>query len=282
MPPFFIVKAKPAAETQSSLPPVELDALVRLESKPERNPARYNLKDLQNLEERETALTEAEAVRRAQQGEAAAFERLYQLHSQRVHSVCLRIAGNRPDADELTQETFLQLFRKISSFRGDSALSTWLHRMTVNVALMSFRRKSRIDGSLEEIRVRDKQSGRRPREFGYADPWLNGAIDRLHLQRMLDQLPPECKSMFVLRDVEGYRHQEIARILGCTVGNTKSQLHKARTMLRRLLAPNRARKRTGVANPPAGRSLDIKPRVPKKFDYRPTVPPDRLVPANSI
>jgi RNA polymerase sigma-70 factor, ECF subfamily len=234
------------------------------------------------VEGRETALTEAEAVRLAQQGEAAAFERLYQLHSQRVHSVCLRIAGNRPDADELTQETFMQLFRKISSFRGDSALSTWLHRMTVNVALMSFRRKSRIDGSLEEIRVRDKQSGRRPREFGCADPWLNGVVDRLHLQRMLDQLPPECKSMFVLRDVEGYHHREIARILGCSVENTKSQLHKARTMLRRLLAPNRTRKRSGVANQPASRSLDIKLPVQTKLDYRPTVPPHRQVPGNSL
>jgi RNA polymerase sigma-70 factor, ECF subfamily len=242
----------------------------------------HDMKASRQMDAPETELSESEAVRLAQRGEAAAFERLYQLHSQRVHSVCLRIAGNRTDAEELTQETFMQLFRKISSFRGDSALSTWLHRMTVNVALMSFRRKSLVDSSVEEIRARDKQSGRRPREFGYADSWLNGVIDRVHLQRMLDQLPPECKSMFVLRDVEGYQHQEIARILGCSVGNTKTQLHKARTLLRRLLASSPTKKRARVATQPPRHSPQIKPPVQRKFDCPQTVPAPRVVPGRSL
>jgi len=216
------------------------------------------LKSLEQAGAAAQEMSEGEAIRLAQQGEATAFERLYELHSQRVHSLCLRIAGNRSDAEELTQETFMQLFRKISSFRGDSALSTWLHRMTINVALMSFRRKSLIDTSVEEMRARDKKAGRKPREFGYKDKWLNGVVDRIHLERLLDQLPSECRSMFVLRDLEGYQHREIAKILGCSVGNTKTQLHKARTLLRRLMGANPPKGRARMPHPPITSSFPAK------------------------
>jgi RNA polymerase sigma-70 factor, ECF subfamily len=180
-------------------------------------------------------LSEAEAIRLAQQGDAAAFERLYELHRGRVYGLCLRMVNNATDAEDLTQDAFLQSFRKIHTFRGESGFSTWLHRLTVNVVLMRFRRKSLVDGSIEEMSERDEDSDRPHREFGERDLHLGGVIDRLVLQRALDQLPPGYKLTFLLHDVEGYEHQEIARITQCSVGNSKSQLHKARLRLRQLL-----------------------------------------------
>src|SRR5580700_755743 len=180
-------------------------------------------------------LPEAEAIRLAQQGDAAAFERLYQLHSRRVYSLCLRMVGNTAEAEDLTQEAFLQLFRKISTFRGESAFSTWLHRLSVNVVLMRLRKKQTAETSLEEVTEPDEESGGPRRDFGAPDLRLSGSIDRLNLQRAVEQLPPGYKSVFVLHDVQGYEHNEIAEIMGCSIGNSKSQLHKARMRLRELL-----------------------------------------------
>ncbi|MFZ0785056.1 MAG: sigma-70 family RNA polymerase sigma factor [Candidatus Acidiferrales bacterium] len=178
---------------------------------------------------------EADAIRLAQQGDGAAFERLYELHRGRVYGLCLRMVNNPTDAQDLTQDAFLQAFRKIHTFRGESGFSTWLHRLTVNVVLMRFRRKSLIDGSVEEMSERDEQSDRPRREFGERDLGLGGVIDRLGLQRALKQMPHGYKVIFLLHDVEGYEHREIATILGCSIGNSKSQLHKARLRLRELL-----------------------------------------------
>ena len=164
-----------------------------------------------------------------------AFERLYQLHSRRVYSLCLRMVGNTAEAEDLTQEAFLQLFRKISTFRGESAFSTWLHRLSVNVVLMRLRKKSAAETSLEEVTEPDEESGGPRRDFGAPDLRLSGSIDRLNLQRAVEQLPPGYKSVFVLHDVQGYEHNEIAEIMGCSIGNSKSQLHKARMRLRELL-----------------------------------------------
>jgi RNA polymerase sigma-70 factor (ECF subfamily) len=180
-------------------------------------------------------MPEAEAIRRAQQGDAAAFERLYRLHSRRVYSLCLRMVGNTAEAEDLAQEAFLQLFRKISTFRGESAFSTWLHRLAVNVVLMKLRRKSGTEASLEEITEPDDESGGPRRDFGGPDLRLSGSIDRLNLQRAVEQLPPGYKAVFVLHDVQGYEHNEIAAIMDCSIGNSKSQLHKARMRLRELL-----------------------------------------------
>jgi RNA polymerase sigma-70 factor (ECF subfamily) len=180
-------------------------------------------------------LPEAEAIRLAQQGDAAAFERLYRLHSRRVYSLCMRMVGNTAEAEDLTQEAFLQLFRKISTFRGESAFSTWLHRLCVNVVLMRLRRKSAAETSLEEATEPDEESDGPRRDFGGPDLRLSGSIDRVHLQRAVDQLPPGYKAVFVLHDVQGYEHNEIANIMGCSIGNSKSQLHKARMRLRELL-----------------------------------------------
>ena len=180
-------------------------------------------------------MPESEAIRLAQSGDAAAFERLYQLHNRRVYSLCLRMVGNTAEAEDLTQEAFLQLFRKVATFRGESAFSTWLHRLAVNVVLMKLRKKSGMETSLEQITEPDEDSGGPRRDFGSPDLRLSGSIDRVNLQRAVDQLPPGYKSVFVLHDVQGYEHNEIAHIMGCSIGNSKSQLHKARMRLRELL-----------------------------------------------
>ncbi|MHB8502489.1 MAG: RNA polymerase sigma factor [Candidatus Acidiferrales bacterium] len=179
--------------------------------------------------------TEAEYIRLAQAGDAPAFEHLYQLHSRRVYALCLRMVGNPSDAEDLMQEAFLQLFRKIGTFRGESAFSTWLHRMTVNVVLMRLRKKSLPASSLEEATEPDEETGGPRKDIGAPDLRLSGAVDRVNLERSIEKLPPGYRTVFVLHDVQGFEHNEIAGIMGCSVGNSKSQLHKARTRLRELL-----------------------------------------------
>lgn len=186
-------------------------------------------------------LTEVEAIERAKQGDAEAFEFLYDLHKRRVYSLCLRMTGNTASAEDLTQEAFLQLFRKIGTFRGESAFSTWLHRMSVNVVLMQLRKKGLPVVPIDETTEGDEE-GTVKKEPGAPDERLTGSIDRLRLQRAVDELPPGYRTIFVLHDVEGYEHNEIAGIVGCSIGNSKSQLHKARLKLRELLRANRAEK----------------------------------------
>ena len=171
----------------------------------------------------------------AQQGDAAAFETIYQMHSRRVYALCLRITGDPTEAEDLTQEAFLQLFRKIHTFRGESAFSSWLHRLTANIVLMRFRKKRLVAVSLEELTRPDEERERPTIEFGAPDLRLVGVFDRVNLQTAVGQLPEGYKSMFLLHDVHGFEHNEIATMLGCSVGNSKSQLHKARKRLRELL-----------------------------------------------
>jgi RNA polymerase sigma-70 factor, ECF subfamily len=187
-------------------------------------------------------LSEAEAIERAKQGDAEAFETLYHLHKRRVYSLCLRMTANTAAAEDLTQEAFLQLFRKIGTFRGESAFSTWLHRMAVNVVLMQLRRKGLAVVPLEETIETEEESPRK--EPGAEDVRLAGSIDRLQLEHAIADLPPGYRAVFLLHDVEGYEHNEIARIVGCSIGNSKSQLHKARMKLRAFLKTSRAEKAT--------------------------------------
>src|SRR6266478_8201536 len=182
----------------------------------------------------DTALLQ-ETIRRAQQGDPTAFEALYELHSRRVYALCLRMVGDTGDAEDLTQEAFLQLFRKIHTFRGESAFSSWLHRLTANIVLMRFRKKRPAAISLEEMTGSDNEKDRPTFEIGVPDLRLTGLFDRINLHAALEQLPQGYKSMFLLHDVHGYEHNEIAGMLGCSVGNSKSQLHKARKRLRELL-----------------------------------------------
>jgi len=184
---------------------------------------------------------EANAIERAKQGDGEAFQALYEKHKRRVYSLCLRMTANTAEAEDLTQEAFLQLFRKIATFRGESAFSTWLHRLSVNVVLMHLRKKGLPVVSLEETTQGGEEDSPK-KDFGAQDLALAGSIDRMQLQRAVDDLPPGYRTIFVLHDVEGYEHNEIAEIVGCSIGNSKSQLHKARMKLRDLLKMNRAGK----------------------------------------
>jgi RNA polymerase sigma-70 factor (ECF subfamily) len=178
---------------------------------------------------------EAELIERAKLGDAHAFQALYDKHKRRVYSLCLRMTSNTAEAEDLTQEAFLQLYRKIGTFRGESAFSTWLHRLSVNVVLMHLRKKSLPVVSLEETTQGGGEEDTPKKDFGADDLALAGSIDRLQLQRAVGDLPPGYRTIFVLHDVEGYEHNEIATMVGCSIGNSKSQLHKARMKLRELL-----------------------------------------------
>ena len=185
--------------------------------------------------------SEAEAIERAKLGDADAFRVLYDKHKRRVYSLCLRMTANTAEAEDLAQDAFLQLYRKIATFRGESAFSTWLHRLSVNVVLMHLRKKSLPVVSLEET-TQGTEDDSPKKDFGADDVALAGSIDRLQLQRAVSDLPPGYRTIFVLHDIEGYEHNEIAGLVGCSIGNSKSQLHKARMKLRDLLKMNRAEK----------------------------------------
>lgn len=173
---------------------------------------------------------------RAKSGEQEAFVELYELHKRKVYSLCLRMTQDAAEAEDLTQEAFLQVFLKLRTFRGDSAFSTWLHRVVVNLVLMKLRsrRKYLQDTSLEEIAAPQQQDD--SAVLGIEDRLLTESVDRLTLERAMDELPPGYRLIFVLHDILGYEHQDIAEILGCSVGNGKSQLHKARRKLRKVLS----------------------------------------------
>ena len=174
--------------------------------------------------------TDLELCQLASSGNLAAFEVIYQRYHRRTYSLCLRMANSQTEAEDLTQEVFIQLFRKAGSFRGDSAFSTWLHRLTVNQVLMHFRRRS-----VKNEKVSD--DGEMPEQtvHGTADPNRMPVVDRIALKKAIAQLPNGYRNVFVLHDVEGYEHEEVSRMLKISVGTSKSQLHKARLKLRGLL-----------------------------------------------
>src|SRR5438309_6302191 len=194
--------------------------------------------DTRDATKTETAPVSDHALARlAGQGDMTAFEELYQRHNRRVYSICLRMTHNVSQAEDLAQEAFIQLFRKIGSFRGDSAFTTWLHRLTVNQVLMHFRKRGvRLEQTTEEGEV--------PIQIvkGTENPNAMPVVDRIALDKAIAQLPPGYKTVFTLHDIEGHEHEEIARMLGVSVGTSKSQLHKARMKLRGLL---RQQKRAG-------------------------------------
>jgi RNA polymerase sigma-70 factor (ECF subfamily) len=191
--------------------------------------------------------SERSLVQRAQKGDEQAFAALFQSHKKRVYSVCLLMTKDIAEAEDLTQEAFLQVFRSVSSFRGDSAFSTWLYRVAVNTVLMKLRRrKSPPIVSLDEPVSPESPSLRR--DVGRVDPRLNGTIDRITLRRAMQELPEGCREIFVLHEVQGYQHHEIAEMLDCSVGNSKSQLHKAKMKMRDLLFPKRRVLRRPTAN----------------------------------
>ncbi len=171
-----------------------------------------------------------ELTQAAAAGNMMAFEEVYQRHHRRVYSICLRMLQNATEAEDLTQDVFIQLYRKIGSFRGDSAFTTWLHRLTVNQVLMHFRKRNvKFEKTTEEGETPVQVVG------GTENPRKMPVVDKIAIENAIAQLPNGYRNVFVLHDVEGYEHEEVAKILGCSVGTSKSQLHKARLKLRKLL-----------------------------------------------
>ena len=186
---------------------------------------------------------DAELVRRALEGNEDAFAVLFNAHRTKVYSLCLRMTSNTAEAEDLTQDTFLQVFRKLGTFRGDSALSTWLYRIAVNTGLMHIRKNGPRQVSLEE--PANKEARAPKREHGKADDRLRTSVDRIVLSRAMRELPAGCRTIFLMHEMSGYEHHEIARLLRCSVGNSKSQLHRAKARMRELLGRKRLRTDTG-------------------------------------
>ena len=177
-----------------------------------------------------------ELAQRAAAGDMQAFEELFRLHRRLVYGLSLRMTQDVAESEDITQEVFVLLFRKVGGFRGEANFTTWLHRLTVNQVLMRFRRtKARREDALEE------DESQRPHESWHATsaPRASQLVDRISLESAIAQLPPGYRAAFILHDVEGHDHEEVARLLGCAVGTSKSQLHKARTKLRKILTSAR-------------------------------------------
>jgi RNA polymerase sigma-70 factor, ECF subfamily len=171
-----------------------------------------------------------ELAARCRAGDADAFEELYRQHARRLFSLVMRMVGSAEDAEDLVQEVFLQAHRKLAGFRGESTLGTWLYRLTMNHCLDHLRgrqaKMSRATGSLDDEDAIEPMA---------PAPMVPQAISRLDLERAIDALPPGSRAAFLLHDVEGFEHREIADILGISEGTSKSQVHKARLKLRTLL-----------------------------------------------
>jgi RNA polymerase sigma-70 factor (ECF subfamily) len=173
---------------------------------------------------------EQQLVERCRAGDLAAFEAIYRAHSGRLYSVACRMLGNPADAEDLLQEIFIAAHRKLGSFRGESALGTWLYRLATNLCLDHLRSRaaktSQLTGTLDD-------------EPGLADAGSRGladrTVDRMDLERALALLPEGCRTAFVLHDIEGLEHREVAEALGVAEGTSKSQVHKARLRLRAIL-----------------------------------------------
>jgi RNA polymerase sigma-70 factor (ECF subfamily) len=167
----------------------------------------------------------------AQRGDEAAFRALFEAHKRRVYSLCLRMTRSNADAEDLTREAFLQVFRKIATFRGESTFSTWLYRLAVNGVLMHLRRKRFQKLSLNDVEISQEEP--LAQEYAQNDLQLTGTVDRITLNTAVAELSRGYPVVFLLHDVEGYEHNEIARMMNWSVGNSKSQLHKARPTCRR-------------------------------------------------
>jgi len=200
---------------------------------------------------------ERDLISRAIEGNESAFAELFELHKDHVYSLCLRMTANVPEAEDLMQEAFLQVFRKLTTFRNESALSTWIYRIAVNTTLMRLRKRNLRQVSLDQWMV-DKQT-KQELELSRDDSHLRGTVDRLALIHAISKLPPGYRTIFLLHEVEGYGHQELARLLNCTVGNTRSQLHKARLRIREFLLSSKTTREARVASP-------LLPRYAQKQD----------------
>lgn len=172
----------------------------------------------------------ADIVRRAAGGDRAAFAELYRLHVDRVHAVCLRLSGDPARAEELVQDVFIRTWRKLGTFGGRSRFSTWLHRLTVNVALDGLRQDQRWHLRFDEADAMEST------EAEAAAVSAAGAVEaRLDLERAIATLPPGARTVLVLRDVEGMKYRDVAEATGLALGTVKAQIHRARRLLRERL-----------------------------------------------
>lgn len=178
--------------------------------------------------------SELELLRLAREGNETAMASIFQSNQAKVYSLCLRMTGNPAEADDLAQDSFLQVFRKLRAFRGESALSTWIYRVTMNTVLMQFRKKKLKLQPLDEQPQAERPAPKR--EHGKIDEQQWNSVDRIALTRAMEDLPQGYRKILLLHEVKGYDHREISRLLGCSIGNSKSQLHRAKARMRDLLA----------------------------------------------
>jgi RNA polymerase sigma-70 factor (ECF subfamily) len=204
---------------------------------PEKISEQKEREDVSVVEVEKKGPSDLELAQQSAAGDTSAFEELYRRHFRRVYALCMRMMGNPVEAEDMTQEVFLQLFNKIGMFRGESAFTTWLHRMTVNQVLMHFRKKSTRSELITD-------EGETPVQIvrGTENPGAMATVDRMLLEKALQQLPTGYRTVFVLHDIEGYEHYEVAEMLGIAEGTSKSQLHKARLKLRQLIRQQAASK----------------------------------------
>ncbi len=160
-------------------------------------------------------------------GDRLAFERLYRTHANRVYSICTRMSGSRVKGEELTQDVFVRTWEKLPQFRGESAFSTWLHRLAVNVVLNARKTESKQESRTEQSDVDDDRRDEMSRAPLH--------IERMDLKYAIAKLPEVARKVFVLHDIEGYKHEEIGEMMGITSGGSKAQLHRARLLLREAL-----------------------------------------------
>lgn len=178
----------------------------------------------------EARLADLELVRRCRDNQAGAFEELYRTHAGRLYNLVFRMVGSATDAEDLLQDVFLHAHRKLASFRGDSSLGTWLYRLTVNQCLDFLRgRQTKMTRATSSL---DHDNAVEP---AATMPAVPTAVSRVDLERAIAKLPDGCRAAFVLHDIEGFEHNEVARLMGVSEGTSKSQVHKARTKLRALL-----------------------------------------------
>ena len=169
---------------------------------------------------------DAKDVALAAAGDRHAFERLYHQHVHRVFTLCSRMCGSKSRGEELTQDVFVRVWEKLPQFRGDSAFSTWIHRVAVNIVLTDRKNEGRARRRMKEDESEDGE------DMFAAAASIPRDADRMDLTAAIDNLPPGARQIFVLHDVEGYKHEEIAELCGITTGGSKAQLHRARLLLR--------------------------------------------------
>jgi len=186
----------------------------------------------------------SETIRLVCQGDSEAFAVIYRSYSKFVQRICLRMLRDPAEAEDAAQDVFVLLFLKINTFRGESAFSSWLYRLTTNVVLMRFRKNKQF---WMLPRKRSQDSIDPHRDMDVPDLKAGSLFSRIDVQAAIDVLPKGYKAAFILHDVQGYRHHEIAAFLGCSEGNSKSQLHKARMRLRKLLAHGHRKRHLSVS-----------------------------------